>query len=71
MNALSHLSTRKAETIKRSYKLTLLGKRLTQGSCGPLIGRMRKSFVGVLFLNRFFALTQKDLDIKFSCFTFD
>ena len=54
MNALSHLSTREADTIKRSYKSTLLGTRLTQGSCRPLIGSMRMSIVRVSFLSRFF-----------------
>lgn len=62
MNALSHLSTREADTIKRSYKSTLLGTRLTQGSCRLLIGSMRMSFVRVSFLSRFFVFFYRGVE---------
>ena len=68
INALIHLSTHEAEEIKKSYKLTLLGKRLTQGSCGLLIGRMRMCFVRFLahvfrsFLSYFFVFNCRGVE---------
>ena len=62
IDALIHLSTHEAEEIKKSYKLTLLGKRLTQGSFGLLIGRMRMSFVRVSFLTCFFVFNCRGVE---------